>query len=81
MQGGLPTPQEAVSYWNDLGEPDYPVASSIDGDVREATGYTSGPLPGRVVVTPEMEILAIEAGHGSDEWAFDIILQHLSSQD
>lgn len=39
------------------------------------------PTAGNVLVSPDMEILAIEGGHGSDEWAFDIILEHLSAQD
>ena len=78
LQGGLPTADEAEDYWEEIGEPDYPVASGIDGDVREATGYTSGGLPGNVVVTPDFEILEIRNGHDTDQWAFDLILEHVA---
>ena len=54
------------------------MASGIDGDVREASGYTSGGLPGNVVVTPDFEILEIRNGHDTDEWAFELILDHIT---
>jgi len=77
VQGGLPSPEEAEGYWGDIGEPDYPVTSAINGDAREARGYTTGGLPGNVVVTPNFEILEIRNGHDTDEWAFDLILEHV----
>ena len=82
-QGGAPDGDDAFAYWEDLNEPEFPVTSSIDQDIRQVLGNVGLGLPtaANVVVSPEMEILAIVNGHGTDEWAFELILEHLSAQD
>jgi len=39
------------------------------------------PTAGNVVLTPDMEILEIVGGHGTDEWAYEAILEHMAEQE
>ena len=73
-----------LAYWEDIGEPEFPVTGSINQDIREAVGYVAANLPppgpptaGNIVLTPDMEILEIVGGHGTDEWAYEAILNHM----
>ncbi len=76
--GGAPTVQEAADYWYDIGSPDYAVTSNQAVDILEATAYPGTPLPGKCVISPDMEILECRAGHGEDDWAADAINAHLA---
>ena len=39
------------------------------------------PTAGNVVVTPDMQLLIMEPGHGGDDWAYEAILEHMSQAD
>jgi hypothetical protein len=39
------------------------------------------PTAGNIVVTPDMELLIMEPGHGGDDWAYEAILEHMSQAD
>ena len=67
----------------DIGEPSFPVTGSVDEDIRESLGYIGMGLPtaGNIVVTPDMELLIMEPGHGGDDWAYEAILEHMSQAD
>jgi len=71
--GTAPEGDDAETYWGQLGEPEYPVLSSTDFGILDASGYTGAPLPGKLLVNPRMEILTLETGHGYPAWAFDLI--------
>lgn len=78
LVGGAPTVEEAADYWADIYEPPYPVTSNQAVDILEATAYPGSPLPGKCVISPDMEILECRAGHGEDDWAADAINEHLA---
>ncbi len=75
--GGAPTEGDGAGYWDDVGEPDFPVLSNVAQDALDVTPYAGTPLPGKCVVSPAMEIVACQHGHGADDWAADAILEHL----
>lgn len=71
--GTAPEGDDAETYWGQLGEPGYPVLSDPAVDILMASGYGGAPLPGKLLVNPEMEILELRTGHGYPNWAFDFI--------
>lgn len=68
----------AAEYWEAVGEPEFPVGTDPEQAVLEVTPFDGSPLPGKCVLSPAMEMLACEAGHEEDDWAFDIIREHAS---
>jgi hypothetical protein len=58
-----------------LDDPSYPVVSDESEQVFEATTYDGSRLPGKCLLTPEMEILMCGSGHGNEE-LFDAIRTH-----
>ncbi len=71
----MPGAQDAVDYAAALGNPDHPVLSDPSEQVFSATEYDGSTLPGKCVLSPEMEILACTSGHGNEE-LFDLIQEH-----
>ena len=61
-----------------MGQPEFPVLSNEAQDALDITPYNGSPLPGKCVVSPEMELLECNHGHGSASWAGDVILDHLA---
>ena len=41
-----------------------------------ATPWDGNARPGKCVLSPKMEILGCQVGHGDDGWAYDLIKQH-----
>jgi len=70
-----PDEDDAVDYWESLGEPAYPVTSNPDQEILDAGDYPypGSSLPGRVLLSPQMEILGKTTGHQDDSWAWDIV--------
>ena len=48
--------------------------------VLDATPYKGLALPGKCILTPEMEMLDCRQGGNEDDWAFDIIKAHAAAQ-
>jgi hypothetical protein len=71
--GSLPDEGDAETYHGQIDEPDFPVTSSEDASILEATGYPGAPLPGKALVGPDMEILGSAVGHGGDPWIYDTV--------
>ena len=49
-------------------------------EVLNATPYAGFALPGKCVLSPEMEMLDCRQGGDEDSWAFDIIKAHAAAQ-
>ncbi len=79
----MPDADDAYSYWQDIDEPDFPVTGSVDDDIRQVLGYTrpGAATAGNVVLAPDMTILALVEGHGGDDWAYELILEHMAEND
>jgi len=77
--GVAPDGGDAFDYMNvvDVGH-DVPVLSDINQKSVSDTSWDGRALPGKCVVSPEMEILDCYTGHGDDEEAFALIRQHYS---
>ena len=69
-----PTREDAATYAESLDDPSYPVLSSEDVAVIDATPYTGRPLPGKCLLSPRMQLLGCDSGHGEDDWAVPLIL-------
>ena len=73
---GFPaTVETAVAYWEDLALPDMPVLADTGRAILDSTPWEADSLPGKCVLTPEMEILTCYTGHGNDQ-ALTAILDH-----
>lgn len=79
-QGNDPDEELGNTYWRSLDEPDFPVLSDPDLLTVDETPYNGQALPGKCIVSPRMEILACDSGHGEDDWAYDIIREHFDEQ-
>jgi hypothetical protein len=71
--GQLPDGDDAEVYAGELNEPAHPVASSEDAGILAATAYAGRPLPGKCLLSPTMELLGCDNGHGEDDWAIPLI--------
>jgi hypothetical protein len=71
--GSLPDSSDAENYHGQIGDPDFPVTSSEDASILDASGYAGAPLPGKMLLSPDMEILGNAVGHGGDAWIYDTI--------
>jgi hypothetical protein len=76
---GMP-PDGAVaeSYASELGYPQIPVVADPSKEILVSTPWADSSLPGKCILTPEMEILECYTGHGN-ETAFDVVLDHFGS--
>jgi len=76
--GESPTAQTAVDYAEAISWPDFPVAADTEGSILETSPWEGEALPGKCVLTPEMEILECYTGHGN-ETGFEAIVEHWES--
>ena len=67
----------APSYWKDIDKPDFPVTADTEGKIVDATEWNGTRLPGKCVVSPEMEMLDCYSGD-DDADALDLIVEHWS---
>ncbi len=74
-RGDAPGEDLAEDYHEQISSPDLPVLSDIDEGILEASAYAGSPLPGKCLLSPQMEILRCSNGHGN-ETLFEAILQH-----
>ena len=74
--GALPDGDEAVFYDGAMNNPgDVPVLSDEAAAILDATPYAGTTLPGRCVLSPQMEILDCKTGHGNDTELYTLILE------
>ena len=76
--GETPSAQTAVDYAEAIDWPDFPVAADTDDTIINNSPWEGNALPGKCVLTPDMEILQCYTGHGN-ETAFDAIVEHWES--
>lgn len=75
-EGGPPDGDDAETYAESLGYPSYPVVADPEVGILDSTLYDGNPLPGKCALSPDMEILGCENGHGEDDWARLLIEAH-----
>ena len=73
--GYVPDGEDALIYWEAIGDERIPVLADHGQRVIPATPYDGSALPGKCVLTPEMEILYCWTGHGNEQ-GFDAIVEH-----
>lgn len=73
--GNVPDGEDAAVYSSAIGDPTLPVLADDTQRILSATPYDGSALPGKCVLTPEMEILYCWMGHGSED-GFDAIVEH-----
>ena len=73
--GDPAVPSTAEGYATNIGDPGSPVLSDVDGLVVDSTPYDGATLPGKCLLSPEMEIMTCWASEGDDSVAYDIILE------
>jgi len=73
--GDLPDTTDAVDYALDIGSPTFPVTADPQARILEASPYDGASLPGKCVLSPEMEILDCYSSN-SDTRACDDIREH-----
>jgi hypothetical protein len=73
--GGETEDGDGFDYWEDIGEPNLPVTSNNNQQILDAADYPypGSAMPGRVLLSPQMEIIGKTTGHQSDQWAWDIV--------
>lgn len=76
--GFPPSGSTAETYAEELGNPQIPVLADPDKAILTSTPWADSSLPGKCILTPEMEILECYTGHGN-EAAFDVVLEHLGA--
>ncbi len=52
------------------------MGSDTDREVLDATPFNGEVAAGKCVLAPDLQILDCETGHGSEQWAWDAILEH-----
>lgn len=77
--GSNPGPESAPRYWEAIDDPAFPVLADPEVATVSETPYGGDQLPGKCVLTPEMEILHCYAGDG-DEAGFAAIVEHADSR-
>lgn len=77
--GGLPDPSVAGSYAEAIGDPDFPVLADPAAAIVDASPWTGDALPGKCVLTPQMEMLSCYIGD-DDEQAMELIVEHWKGQ-
>jgi len=66
-------PEDAAPYAEVIGDPEIPVLSDPGVAMVAATPFDGKELPGKCLLSPEMEILSCWTGHDNDDDALDII--------
>lgn len=77
--GGLPDARDAEDYRSDLNI-QMPTFSDPSRQTIEKTPYAGDRLPGKCVLSPEMEMLSCWSGASGDQAAFELIRQHAVGQ-
>ena len=74
--GYNPDGEDALEYWEELGSPEaMPVVADTEMESPVVTPWSGNNLPGKCVLSPDMEIIHCYNGHGNEE-AFDAVLGH-----
>ncbi len=71
----MPDAEDALIYWEAIDDDAMPVLSDHEQQVIASMPYDGSALPGKCVLTPEMEILHCYMGHGNDQ-GFEAIVEH-----
>jgi hypothetical protein len=77
--GGVPDGDDAAVYHEALGSPDYPVVSDEAQEMLASVPYDGTSLPGKCLLSPQMEILQCELGHGHEP-LIDAMVDHASGR-
>jgi hypothetical protein len=78
--GKPPVAADAVDYAKVVGDPPYPVIADYQGRLTEVTPWTGQRLPGKCVLSPQMEILDCYNAVDNTR-AFDAIKAHHAAAD
>lgn len=79
-QSQPPRARDAVGYAETITASTMPVFASTDVGILEHTPYDGKSLPGKCIVTPDMELLHCTTGHGDDQDLFDRIEAHAAGE-
>ena len=71
----MPDAKDALTYWEVVDDENIPVLADHEQLVIPSTPYEGTALPGKCVLTPQMEILYCFTGHGNEQ-GFDAIVEH-----
>ena len=75
--GDIPDGDEAAYYASAIASPvDVPVLSDVHADIVEATPFEGTSLPGRCLLSPQMEILSCKTGKGEDDDLYAVAEHH-----
>ena len=70
--GGVPSANVAEAYASVIGfEQELPILADTSGSILDSTPYNGTPLPGKCLLSPEMEILACSAGSNAERDILD----------
>lgn len=69
----------AVRYAEAIGNPEHAVLADTEAAILDATPWLGNTLPGKCVLSPQMEILDCYSGD-EDERAYEAILEHWSAR-
>ena len=73
----IPDGDEAAYYASAIASPvDVPVLSDVHADIVEATPFEGTSLPGRCLLSPQMEILSCKTGKGEDDDLYAVAEHH-----
>jgi hypothetical protein len=76
---GVPDGADAAVYHETLGFPDYPVVADEAQEMLAAVPYDGSSLPGKCLLSPQMEILHCEVGHGYEP-LIDAMVAHAAGR-
>lgn len=71
--GDAPKPIDAVDYAKAVGDPDIPVLADPEQNILANTPYDGKTLPGKCLLSPEMEIISCWTGHENDDEAWETV--------
>ncbi|MED5373774.1 MAG: redoxin domain-containing protein [Myxococcota bacterium] len=74
VTGDPPNDQTAVDYAPNVGDPAIPVFADPERAWLEASPYDGSELPGKCLLSPDMELVQCWTGHDNDQDALDTIL-------
>ena len=79
VDSGTTLASESAAYHEVIGAPGFPVLADVNSSSLALTPYDGAALPGKCVLTPEMEILECIVSHDSTE-LLALIEQHAASR-
>ncbi len=77
--GNPPEASAGADYWATIGEPDFPVVADIEEGSISDTPYEADRLPGKCVLSPELELLHCYSGDDDTE-GFAAITEHAAAR-